>query len=85
MIEWLEDFKAKLGEYKEAQPTIQEVEGALQSYKELTDKIRIPWAIEKAREARSKDGSVLEYGLTWHLERFVDAVDPHKISFNRFS
>lgn len=74
MIEWLEDFKAKLGEYEEAKSTIQEVEEALHLYKEVTDKVRIPWVIEKARDARKADGSVLEYGLTWHLERFVAAV-----------
>jgi hypothetical protein len=34
LVQWLEDFKSKLGEYDLAKPTIDEVESALQLYKE---------------------------------------------------
>jgi hypothetical protein len=30
--------------------------------------------VQRAVEARKAQGSVLEYGLKWHLEKFVDAV-----------
>jgi hypothetical protein len=36
--------------------------------------VQVPIAIQKARDARRADGSVLEYGLDWHLQRFLGEV-----------
>jgi hypothetical protein len=72
-VQWLEDFKSKFGEYTEAHPTIKEVEEVLKLYKELVGKVTVPISIEKARQARKPD-SIFEYGMTWHLERFLNKV-----------
>jgi hypothetical protein len=72
-VQWLEDFKSKFGEYTEAQPTIVEVEEALKLYKDAVGKVAIPLAIDKARKARKPD-SIFEYGMTWHLEKFLNKV-----------
>ena len=40
--------------------------------------------IEKARDARHADGSILEYGLTWQLEKFNDAINKGVPSDDRF-
>lgn len=74
LIYWLEEFKSKFAQYSEAKSTMEEVENALKLYKEKTEAVRIPLAIKKAKEARKADGSVLEYGLDYHLKRFTDAV-----------
>jgi hypothetical protein len=34
LVQWLEDFKSKLGQYELAKPTIDEVESALKLYEE---------------------------------------------------
>jgi hypothetical protein len=41
--------------------------------------VQIPIAIQKARDARRADGSVLEYGLEWHLKRFISEVIIHVV------
>lgn len=69
-IQWLEDFKSRLGHLPEAQPTIKEVEEALHLYQDVVGKVKIPLDIKRAVEARG----VLEYGLTWTLEKFTNAV-----------
>lgn len=74
LVQWLEDFKSKFGGFVEAIATIEEVETALKRYKEFYAAVSLPLALKKAREARKADGSVLEYGLDWQLERFTGAV-----------
>ena len=77
---WLEDFKSKFGQYDEAKPTIDEVEAALKLYKDTIGASKLKIDIEKARDARREHGSVLEYGLEWHLSRFVDDVGVYELS-----
>ena len=74
LIEWLEGFKAKYQEYDEATKTIEECETTLESYRTITDPYRIPLLIKNAIHARKAQGSCLEYGLEFHLTRFVAAV-----------
>ena len=74
LVEWLEDFKSKLGEYEQSLETIQECEAALTLYKNVVGAVRVPLMVNNARKARRADGSCLEYGLDYHLERFVGAV-----------
>jgi hypothetical protein len=47
---------------------------ALQLYKDTIGASMNKILVTKARDARKADGSVLEYGLDWQLERFVGAV-----------
>jgi hypothetical protein len=75
LVEWLEDFKSKLGQYKESYATIDEANAALEKYQEKVEKVRIPLAIQNARNAKRAEGSVLEFGLQHHLERFNGALD----------
>lgn len=74
LTQWLEDFKSKFGEYPESHKTIGEVESALKTYKEVVGKVKVPLDIKRARSARKEDGSILEYGLEWTVNRLVDAV-----------
>ena len=74
LVEWLEDFKSKLGEYNEAQETIKECESALELYNKAVESVRIPLMVQNARNARQKDGSCLEYGLEYHLKNFIGPV-----------
>lgn len=82
MVQWLEDFKTRFGEYEEAHTTILEVESALSLYKTTTDKIRVPLAVQKARDARKADGSVLEYGIQFTLDGFNRKVEKNYIFYN---
>ncbi len=59
LIQWLEDFKAKYGEYTEAQKAIQDTESSLQRYKEKIGPMMLKVNIAKAIDARAKDGSAL--------------------------
>ena len=61
-------------DYTEAQETINECENALNLYKTIVDPLRIPLLIQNARNARRKDGSSLEFGLDYHLEKFNNMV-----------
>jgi hypothetical protein len=75
LVEWIEDFKSRFSDYpEEARPTIDEVESALNLYKQTIEPAMLKVNIQKARAAKRAEGSVLEYGLTWHLERFVGDV-----------
>ena len=74
LVEWLEDFKSKLGEYREATETIEECENTLATYREVVDSVRVPLMIQNARNARQKDGSCLVYGLEFHLNAMRSAV-----------
>ena len=74
LVEWLEDFKSKLGDYEEARETIAECESTLDRYKQVVEAVRIPLMIQNARNARRADGSCLEYGLEFHLKNFNAAV-----------
>ncbi len=69
LVEWLEDFKSKFGESDEALETIAECRDALKKYNEKVEAVRIPLAVQNARNARKENGSVLEYGLKYHAER----------------
>ena len=72
LIQWLEDFKSKFSDnLEEIRPTVTKVEAAIALYKQKISSAMVKVNIQRARDARSKDGSVLEYGLDWHLERFV--------------
>ncbi len=59
LIQWLEDFKGKYGEFAEAQTAIKDTEAALQKYKEKIGPILLKVSIDKAIDARAKDGSPL--------------------------
>ena len=61
-------------EYTEAQETINECENALNLYKTIVDPLRVPLIIQNARNARKKDGSCLEFGLDYHLDKFKNMV-----------
>ena len=80
LVEWLEDFKSKLGQYEEALETIEECEKALELYKKVVDSVRIPLMIQNARNARKNDGSCLEYGLEYHLRNFIGPVSSRVFS-----
>ncbi len=59
LIQWLEDFKSKYGEYEEAQSAIKDSEDVLYKYKQKIGPIMIKVNIAKAIDARAKDGSPL--------------------------
>ncbi len=59
LIQWLEDFKGKYGEYEQAQVAIKDAESALQKYKEKIGPMLVKVAVAKAIDARAKDGSPL--------------------------
>ncbi len=63
LIQWLEDFKSKYGEYEYAQKHIKDVEDALAKYKEKVGLMLAKVAIAKAVDARAKDGSPLVRSL----------------------
>lgn len=65
--EWIEGFRAQFLGVTEATATITEAENLLAELKQAVDKVRMPIAIQKARDAR--DGP-LTYGLKFHLEAF---------------
>ncbi len=70
LIKWLDSFKSRFQSLPEAQPTISRIEEALDMYKkEILTKI---YQVEMARAI--EDRSVLEYGLEWHLPKFIEAV-----------
>ena len=73
LIEWLENFKSKFAEYKEARSIIEDCENVLGNYKDKVEKVRIPIEIQNARNAR-KPKSNLEYGLDYHLRGLTSAV-----------
>ena len=74
---WLEDFKSRFYEYldTEGKVTVEECEAALKLYKDVIVANRLKIDIQKAIDARADQGSVLEYGLEHHLERFVSNVN----------
>ena len=74
LVEWLEDFKSKLGEHAEANATIKECEKALDQYHLVVESVRVPLMIQNARNARKADGSCLEYGVEYHLKNFNSSV-----------
>ena len=74
LVEWLEDFKSKLGEYQESQETIIQCENVLNEFTKVVDPVKIPLMIQNARNARQKDGSCLEYGLDYHLNNMNESV-----------
>lgn len=74
LLEWLEGFKSQYNMYEQAWPTIEECELILQKYNQIVQKIKIPIEIQKARNAKRAQGSVLEFGLDYHLRNFSSAV-----------
>jgi hypothetical protein len=74
LIEWLEDFRSRFGQYNEAESTIHRVEDALKLYRLTIAASKVKLDVARARDARKAQGSVLEYGFEHHVERFVDAV-----------
>ena len=74
LVEWLEDFKSKFQQYSESEEIISRCESLLEKYHKQVDKVKIPLEIQKARNARSKDGSSLEYGLDYHLQQMNNLV-----------
>ncbi len=59
LIQFLEDFKSKFGEFEDAQKPISDIEEALQKYKEKVTPLLAKVKIAKALDARAKDGSPL--------------------------
>src|SRR5262249_25747856 len=74
LIQCLEDFKQRFSEYEEALPVISEVEASFLLYNQVVVAAKAKVEIQRAIEARREQGSVLEYGVKWHLEKFVNAV-----------
>ena len=74
LVQWLEDFKSKYGEYEQAYDTINQCEEVLDLYKKVVNKVRIPLLVKNARNARLAQGSCLEYGLDYHLRNFIGPV-----------
>jgi cytochrome c peroxidase len=74
LVQWVEDFRSKYGEYEDAQPTILKIEEALALYKDTIGRSRVKIEVQRARDARKAQGSVLEYGLDYHLSKFVAAL-----------
>ena len=74
LVQWLEDFKSKFGEYEESWKTIEECEAVLSLYKSIILPLKVPLEIQNARNARKKDGSVLEYGLDHHVKSLTRLV-----------
>ena len=74
LVQWLESFKSELEQYEEAKETIKECEEALYLFKSVVDPLRVPLLIQNARNARKADGSVLEYGLDYHMKGLNNAV-----------
>ncbi len=70
LIKWLDNFRTKFGHLPDAQPYIKRVEEALALYQEAIVKTEYKVEIAKTIE----DRSILEYGLDYHLPRFVEAV-----------
>ncbi len=73
---WLEDFRAKFYEYLETEgkQTVDESEAVLKLYKDVVVASKTKIDIQRAIDARAAQGSVLEYGLNYHLEHFVNNV-----------
>ena len=74
ITQWLEDFKSKYGDHEDAKEIINEVETAMKSYVTNIVSAKAKIEIQKAVEARRAQGSVLEYGLKYHLDNFVRPV-----------
>ena len=74
LVTWLEDFRSKFEIFPASEPIIVECEKHLVSFEEVVNPIRIPLSIQNARNARKADGSVLHYGLDFHLKGFTKEV-----------
>ena len=48
LVQWLENFKANVGELQEAAATIEECEAVLTDYKNIVEKARIPLLIKSS-------------------------------------
>ena len=69
LLERIEDFKSEFGEYEEALPTLEEANSVFDLYQTVIGKIAIPIAVQNERNARRAQGSVLEYGLDYHIKQ----------------
>jgi hypothetical protein len=69
-VQWLESFKASVGEHEEAKATITEVENALKLYMRTVGGQKATLQLQKS----IADKSILDNGIEWHLQRFTDAV-----------
>ena len=74
LVQWLEDFKSKYAQYDEAKATIDECEEVLELYNKVVNAAKIPLEIQNARNAKSLNGSCLQYGLEYHLQNFKGPV-----------
>ena len=81
LLQWLEGFKASFGDNPAAKETLEECENALNLYTKVIEAIRIPLAVKSARRAKRADGSILEYGLDFHLKNFNGSVSKYLHSF----
>ena len=73
LLTWLEGFKAKF-KTQHAAATIDKCENVLSLYDSVVGAAKIPLEIQNAVNARRADGSNLEYGLEYHLQRFESAL-----------
>jgi hypothetical protein len=74
ITQWLEAFKSKFAEYEESADIIGQVDTALSLFQSVVGKGKAKVEIQRAIEAKRAQGSVLEYGIKWHLERFNNRV-----------
>jgi hypothetical protein len=71
LVEWLEDFRARFGDFEEAQATITEVEAALALYQKVVMGSKLKQEMRKAVIARKADGSILgEFSVNILLKHF---------------
>ena len=74
LTQWLDNFQMRYGEYEEAKSTIEEVQSALRTYRTSIGGAKAKIDVMRAVKARRADGSVLEYGLDYHVNDLTNQV-----------
>jgi hypothetical protein len=75
LTQWLEQFKSRFGEHEEAVATINSIESALRLFAKLVGGSKLAVELQRALN----DRSIFEFGIEWHLERFVKMVSVHHV------
>ena len=75
LVDRIEFFKAKFGDHPDATELINETDKVFNLYNQFMKDIAVPLGVQNARNARLKDGSVLEYGLDYHLKILSNELD----------
>jgi hypothetical protein len=64
----------RYGEYEDAKPIVEDVQAALRQYRTSIGGAKAKVDVMRAVRARKADGSILEYGLDYHVKDFTDKV-----------